>query len=107
VCPHGDTIPSHLCAGAAISAAICGYIVTRKIQAYADILKKASESLEARNPLEQLPEKEKGQCATSHAAPVSLVSPLIANSFHAEPTIKLFIMFLLILVIFRQECHFF
>ena len=44
-------------AGAAVSAAICGYIVTRKIQAYADVLKKASENLEARNTEERVAAK--------------------------------------------------
>ncbi len=53
-------------AGAAVSAAICGYIVTRKIQAYADVLKKASENLEARNTEERVAAKAIKQ---SHPTP--------------------------------------
>ncbi|CAL5221171.1 g3314 [Coccomyxa viridis] len=51
--------------GAAVSAAICGYLVTRKIQAYAEVLRKASENLESRDKHKEQNDQEKAKTAKS------------------------------------------
>ncbi len=72
-----------IAAGAAISAAICGYIVTRKIQAYADVLRKASENLESRDKQTEQDEQETAKPASAKSAPehASIVSPRV---YHAR-----------------------
>ena len=55
------------CAGAAVSAIICGCIVTRKINAYADALKKASDTSESRS--KQKEQEEQGNPKISKSAP--------------------------------------
>ena len=71
-----------LSAGAAVSAAICSYIVARKIQAYADVLKKSSENLEARNTDETVSEKAIKQSPPHPSGEEVLVGPLYYCEIH-------------------------
>ena len=67
------------CTGAAVSAAICGYLVTRKIQAYAEVLKKASENFESRDKQKEQDGQENSKSAksaTEHEAIVSTESSI-------------------------------
>ena len=66
--------------GAAISAAICGYLVTRKIQAYADVLRKASENLDSRNKQKEEHGQEKAKTPKSAPEHEAIVRPRIFNS---------------------------
>ena len=63
------------CTGAAISAAICGYLVTCKIQAYADVLRKASENLDSRNKQKEEDGQEKAKPPKSAPEHEALVRP--------------------------------
>lgn len=68
------------CAGAVVSAAICGIIVTRKIQAYANVLKKASEGSEARNK-----EKAKELKAAAKPAPSPCKENVLVRALLLSP----------------------